>query len=89
MDGVLFWLSLSNSHQWYAISSPFLYRLSVAKEVVPSPSAAGGRCSEGAACAAVDEGRRRFVAKDIRRAPQTEDGLLYWDYFIKRVQQEN
>ena len=59
------------------IASASRCRLSVAKEVAPSPSAAGGRRSEGAACAAVDEGRRRFAAKDIHRVPQTEDGLLF------------
>ena len=39
-----------------------------------SLSAACGGSSEGAACAAVGEGRWRSIAEDIRRAPQTETG---------------
>ena len=40
------------------------------KSTVASPSAASGGCSEGAASAAVDEGRRRSRQGD-RRSPQT------------------
>ena len=53
-----------------------------------SPSAASSGSSEGAACAAVGEGRWRSVAEDIRRAPQTEtDGPLLYEktsYFRRR-----
>ena len=38
-----------------------------ARTTVASPSAACGGCSEGAASAAVGEGRSRSVGKDIRR----------------------
>jgi hypothetical protein len=48
-------------HQRITDQQSVPYRLSVAKEVAASLRAAGGRCSAGAACAAVDkiEGLRK------------------------------
>ena len=39
-----------------------------------SPSAAGGRCSEGAVCAAVDKIKERRKPEDFIGQPQTEAG---------------
>ena len=44
---------------------PSQYRLSVAKEVATSPSAAGGRYSEGAECAAVDKIEEKRKPEDF------------------------
>ena len=61
------------------ITRPSFYRLSVAKEVAKSPSAAGGRRSEGAVCAAVGKCLAHFVARRHCRAPQTF--MVIMNYF--------
>ena len=42
------------------------------------PTAAGGGVKGGERVAAVDEGRRRTNAEDIRRAPQQADQQVIW-----------
>jgi len=83
---VVFFLAFLVELQLAVISSPLLYRLSVAKEVAASPTAAGGGKREGAVCAAVDkiEGMRK--PKDFVGYRKRSDGLLIRRSLV-RVQQ--